>query len=347
MIKMFRAAATALLLSTPLAAQADTPVNGIGGLAISPDGATVLAAADSRVIYVMDGATMQVTNRVYTGTTTVWMDYRIDGKVVFMRDTDGTLQARDAATFDVLWKMDRTETAAYAFAANQLAVTVREDRKYVAKLIDATTFETKATYELGEKFYPSAQGISLDGLRMVVMSRSEKRPGEEKKRPESGMKGIERSLFQQQHDQRGARIAQIDLILGNVSVTESWYKSDNVRGMVVTPTDTFVLSFSQEMSRISAAGDVEIIDSGARNHYGATMTTAADRIVSGSLKQITVKPLDSDAAQVFKLDDLPGWPEYVIRFETTQDGKILAATTAYRVIVLDPAAGSVQAHPVH
>ncbi|MEM7191098.1 MAG: hypothetical protein AAF439_15915, partial [Pseudomonadota bacterium] len=90
------AGAVALAFSTTLYAVADTPAGGIGGLAVSPDGGTILAAGDTRVIYQIDPQNMAVTRRIYTGTTVVWMTYSIDGSAIFVRDTSGLLQALDA-----------------------------------------------------------------------------------------------------------------------------------------------------------------------------------------------------------------------------------------------------------
>lgn len=342
----FAAAALSLALLNPFAVQADVPAGGIGGLAASPDGSTILVAGDSRALYVLDPATMEVTNRVHIGTTVVWLTFRQDGAAFFMRDTSGLLTAHDAKTFERLWSVDRTETVDYALPANVLTFTVRENRDYVVKAIDATSFQEKGTYPLGEKFYPGAQGISLDGLKTVVLSRSEKRESEEKKRATSDMKGIARSLFNQQHDQRGSRIAEIDLITGAVNIVESWYRSDNVRGMKVSLTDTFVLSFTEEMANIKPGGEVTIIPSGARNHYAATMTPDMSAIVSGSLRSITMKRLDSDVAQELKLKSLPGWPEYLSRFTFMPDGRLLAGTTAYRVVLVSPD-GKMTTHPVY
>jgi len=325
MRRMLSAGLSALLLSVAMPAVADTPAGGIGGVAVNPANDTVLVAGDTRTIYVLDRATLEVTNRVYVGTTIVWMAYNADGSLVFTRDTDGTLEARDAASLQRKWSIDRTEGVDYAPISNQLVYIKRERKNGVLTLLNAADFTEINKIDLGE-MSPNHVAMSSEGLRAVVISRSEKRESEEKARASSDMKGIVRSKFNQENDQRGAKIATVDLLLGKADVIESWYKSDNIKDMRVSPSEAYVLSYSDEMAKISADGTVEIIDSGARNHYGAGMTPAMDAIVSGSLKSITVKPLASDAAQVFKLDDLPGWPEYVIRFTNTPDGKILAGT---------------------
>lgn len=346
MRRMLSAGLSALLLSIAAPAIADTPAGGIGGVAVNPANDTVLVAGDTRTIYVLDRATLEVTNRVYVGTTIVWMTYNADGSLVFTRDTDGTLEARDAASLQRKWTVDRTEGVDYAPISNQLVYIKRDSKNGVLTLLNAADFTEINKIDLGE-MSPNHVAMSPEGLRAVVISRSEKRESEEKDRASSDLKGIVRSKFNQEHDQRGAKIVTVDLLLGNAEAVESWYKSDNIKDMRVSPTEAFVLSYTNEMARIAADGSAEIIDSGARNHYGAGMTPGMDAIVSGSLKSITLKPLDSDAAQVFKLDDLPGWPEYVIRFTNTPDGKILAGTTAYRIIELDPAAGAVKAMPVN
>ena len=322
-------------------ALADSPAGGIGGLALSPDGTTLLAAGDTRTIYALDPATLNVTKRIYSKTTVVWMTYRSDGQAVFTRDTDGTLTAWDANTFAELWSQTRTEGVDYAPLTNQLAYIKRERRNGHLVIVDAASFQEKARHDLGE-MSPRSVGISPEGARAVVISYSEKRESEEKKRPDSSMKGVEKVIYQQEHNQRGAKIAQVDLLLGQVSVTDSWYKSDNVKKLAVTASGAHVLSYGQEVASIAPDSTVTILDPGARIRYGAAMTAAGDGIVSGSMREITVKQLGSDAAQVFKLDQLPGWPEYVIRFVTAPNGKIYGATTAYRVIEVDTASGAVR-----
>ncbi|MEM9138877.1 MAG: hypothetical protein AAGB15_03530 [Pseudomonadota bacterium] len=329
---------------------ADSPANGIGGIAVSPDGATVVVAGDTRVIYKMDTASMEVTDRIYQKSTIVWMDYRLDGEVLFTRDTNGTLTAYDTATFEPVWSVKRSEDADYAPFANQLVYVTQQykDGKRTGHLtlVDAAALEEKATFDLGE-MTPAAVGISKEGLRAVVLSRPEKRESEERANPPSDLKGIDRSVFRLKNDQRGAKIAQVDLILGQVGVTQSWYSTNTIKDLVVTPSMAFIGGFSNQSAVIDAAGEVTIVDSGARIHHGATLTATADAMVTGAQGAVVVKPFASDAAQEIKLDRLPGWPENVTRFDHGPDGKIYGGTTAYRVIVLDPATGNAEAYPVY
>ena len=342
------AAALALSLAVPFTASADTPANGIGGIAVSPDGKTVLAAGDTRVVYVLDAATMEVKDRVYTGTTVVWMTYRQDGKVVFARDTSGVLTAVDTSTFKPVWQLKGTQTADYALAANLLAVTVRKKyNEYLARTIDANTFETKSETALPVKFYPRGQGISIDGLKMVVTSSSRRVKDEERKRPPSDMRGLERNVFRHKHDQYGSQIAQIDLTTGQTEITDSWWYSSRPKHIHVTMGGATVLGYTSDNATIAPSGEVTMIDAGSRSQYSAMTMPAGDAYVIGAMRQISLKKAGSDSAQVFKLKRMAGWPEYVLRFTTGPNGKIYASTNAYRVIVLDPAAGTIKAHAVY
>lgn len=349
-MKITRLAAAAALLAAASPAFGDSPANGIGGLAVSPDGTTLIAAGDTRVIYKLDAATMTVTERFYQKSTLVWMDYRSDGKVVFTRDTSGVLAAYDAETFEMLWSVKRSEDVDYAPFSNQLiyATQAYKDGKRTGALtvVDAGTFADQATYELGE-MVPAALGISQEGLRAVVISRPEKRDSEERAQPPSGMKGIERSTFRLKNDKRGSKIAQIDLLLGQVSMTESWYSSNSIKELTVTPTMAFIGGFSGQSATIDAAGEVTIVDSGTNIHHSATMTAGANAMVTGTQNAIVIKKLGSDAVQEIKFDRLPGWSENVIRFDHGPDGKLYGGTTGYRIVVFDPSTGGAQAYPVY
>jgi len=56
------AIALAMSMTTPF--RADAPAGGIGGLSVSPDGGTILAAGDTRVICVINPPGMSVKRRI-------------------------------------------------------------------------------------------------------------------------------------------------------------------------------------------------------------------------------------------------------------------------------------------
>ena len=57
--------------------------------------------------------------------------------------------------------------------------------------------------------------------------------------------------------------------------------------------------------------------------------------------------VEAEGGRAVKLKRLPGWPEYVVQFAYMPDGRLLAATSAYRIVVVDPATGNAQAFPVN
>ena len=71
----------------------------INSLAISPDGATLLAAGDNRTLYTVDAASLAVTDRKYFPEQIRWVAYSEDGKSVFLRSQERTFSARNATNF--------------------------------------------------------------------------------------------------------------------------------------------------------------------------------------------------------------------------------------------------------
>ncbi|RMF40807.1 MAG: hypothetical protein D6754_02435 [Alphaproteobacteria bacterium] len=327
------------------AAVADTPPNGLGALSVSPDGTTILTAGDSRVLFTIDAASLEVTQRYWLGTTPVWLGHTKDG-LVLMRDTSGDVSAHDPDSFAEVWRVRNTMDSALAAQANWVVYTLRRGRSAFLEVADASTGEVKASYELGD-MRSEAIGVRPDGMRIAILGAGEKRPSEERQRPSSDLKGIERELFRQQHDQRGARIVLIDVQAGSVVDTDSWYSAGGVRELAVRGDDSFVLTIGLGSARIGPDGEPELIDTGARSHYGAMLSSDGTTIVSGSLAEITAKGLEVATARKVKLDRLPGWPEYVVGFAEAPDGGIIATTSGFRVLKLPADLSSVEARPVY
>lgn len=328
-------------------AGADTPANGLGGLAIDPAGETLLVAGDTRTIYALDRETLEVVSRHWIKTSPVWMEFRGDGEVVFLRDTSGKLQALDPKTFESLWSVDRTEGVDYAPASDQIAYAKHDRKATIVTILDAQTFEEVTSYRL-EEFRTAGMAMADDGGRVSLISTADKRPDEEKEKTPSDMRGLERSKFRQEHDQRGSKLAVIPVAAGlDPFIAESWYSANNLKGMHMLGDVTYILTFTENTARMYSDGEIEMFETGASNHYGAMLSPETGMLISGSLGTITIKSEGKDEARKLKLEKLPGWPEYVIRFASGPDGLIYGTTTGYRVVVIDPEKGTVQASPVH
>jgi DNA-binding beta-propeller fold protein YncE len=339
------AAAVGCALALP--AMADTPINGIGSISVSPDGRSVLAAAENRVVYALDPADLSVRERIWIGVSPVWIQHVADGSHVLVRETQGDLIAYEADGFREAWRVSRTEDADYADGVDQVVFAVRQNRETIVGVMNATTTDTVATFNLGE-FRVQEIAISDDGKRITVLNSGDKRESEERKNPPSEMRGVERELFSQLNDERGSIIVQIDVASGEMTSVETWYTGKNTKGMAFSGEDTIVLAYGSNMARISPAGEVELIDTGASFHYGAMLSDDGTQIISGSLAQFNIKTLGQTGSREINLPErLPGWPEYLMSFAQMPDGRLLAGTSAFRIIEISADRNSVKGVPVH
>lgn len=346
-MRSFLAAALAATSLLALPAAADTPINGIGSLSVSPDGATLLAAGENRVVYVLDPQDLSVRERIWVAVSPVWIQHGAGGEVVMLRDTQGELIGYSAEGFEELWRVSPTEDAAYAPEADQVAFAIRQRREIIVGVLDVGTAQPVASFELGEMRVREI-AISPDGARIAVLAQGEKLESEERESPPSDLRGVERELFSQQHDQRGARIVFIDVASGEVVSHDMWYTGKNTKGMAFAGEDVIVLAYGSNVARITPAGEVTLIDTGASFHYGAMLSEDGTRIVSGSLAEFNVKTLGETGSREIKLSErLPGWPEYMMSFAAMPDGRIVAGTSAYRVIEISEDLNRMVGVPVH
>ncbi|MEM9198545.1 MAG: hypothetical protein AAGD12_11935 [Pseudomonadota bacterium] len=340
-------AAGALLAGMGSAALADTPIAGIAGLTVSPDGATVLAAGGNRVIYELDANTMEIEARHWVAVAPVWIRYSADGALVFMRDTQGELIAYDAEGFTEQWRVSPTEDADYATEADHLVFAIRQRREIIIGVLAAATTETVASFNLGEMGVAEI-AVSPDGTRIAVLGAGDKLESEERKSPPSELRGLDRELFAQENDQRGARIVMIDVPSGEITTVDSWYSGKNTKGMAFAGEDAIVLAYGLNVARIAPDGTVSLLETGARFHYGAMLSLDQTRLISGSLAQFNIKTLEQAGSREVDLPErLPGWPEYLVSFVELPDGRILAGTSASRIVEISADLNSITGHPVY
>lgn len=343
----FCLAAAAALASMAGIASADTPISGIASLTVSPDGETVLAASGNRVVYQLDANDLTVEERRWVAIAPVWIQYSADGSLVFLRDTQGELIAYDAESFTEQWRVSPTTDVDYAADADQLVFAVRQRRELIVGVLDVATTGTVASFNLGE-MRVSEIAISEDGRRIAVLGSGEKKEDEERVSPPSDLRGFAREQFVQENDQQGARIVMIDVPSGEVVSVDSWYSGKNTKGMAFEGDDAIVLAYGLNVARIAPDGTVTLLETGARFHYGAMLSNDQSRIISGALAKLNIKTLAQTGSREIDLPQrLPGWPEYLVSFVELADGRILAGTSASRIIEISADLNSIVGHPVY
>ena len=75
----------------------------LGGLAVavSPNGRTIVAGGDNRVLYVLDADKLEVKNRIWLGVCLVDLHFNNDGSVLLAEDTDGTVLALNTVNWEI------------------------------------------------------------------------------------------------------------------------------------------------------------------------------------------------------------------------------------------------------
>ncbi|MCP5102345.1 MAG: hypothetical protein GY950_03150, partial [bacterium] len=81
--------------------QAHTPKNGLGAVAVSPDGKTIVVGGDTRTLYVLDPSSLEVKKRIWLKTNIYEMAFNKDGSVLVVEDTSETLYFVKATNWQI------------------------------------------------------------------------------------------------------------------------------------------------------------------------------------------------------------------------------------------------------
>ena len=194
----------AAAVAQPAAAQEMT------ALAISPDGTTLIAAGDNRVVYTLDAATLTVSDRRYIPEQVRWAAYSTDGQAIFLRTQDRSFLAVEAGSFVKRFGADDIVSVAYAPGAGRLLLLENNYKGGILYMVAATSGKKMYALEMPELRTDDA-AISADGSRALLLTNSETSDAEEKAQPGSDLKGHAKYTFRQQNDGYISKIVSVDL----------------------------------------------------------------------------------------------------------------------------------------
>ncbi|MDP6637145.1 MAG: hypothetical protein QGG42_19775 [Phycisphaerae bacterium] len=305
-------------------------------ISVSPDG-KVLAAALGRGVYILNPATLQVTKRLWNGSKVEELGFSKDSACLVLTDYAKRLRTLDISTgkFTTILK----DVKCVSFAPNRNLVIVTSGgrrgprRLRMLSMIDG---EVKFDVALPDGFTEAAVALRPDGKQAVVLSEylyvpKDKRPPS-KKRPAKFASDLARAEFTQRNDLKYSKILTYETLSGKLlNTTETWYTVERHRHMQVfySGKDIRILQFGLACALVSGDGKTTLFKIPTYN-YGAGWSGDGSIFVCASLAEGYYVRVGKEAVK-FKVDRLPGWPEYFRDFGVTDTGTAYGVTDAGRI----------------
>lgn len=316
-----------LVFASPLAAH--TPKNALGAVAVSPDGKTLAAGGDNRVLYLIDPSSLAVKKRIWLKTNIYEMVFNKDGSVLIVEDTSKNLLFISTQSWQVVHNVARAGNFSAAPAADLLAGLSSGYRKSTVKFISMTNASQSGQVEFPGKI--EAIGLDAGGKRLVIIAQGPKDTEPKKQKPKE-LRGFEADKFKQKNDGKVSILAEYDVASGKKLKEKTIFYSPGSSAMVlVTKTNTYIMNYSNVNADIK--GDaITLFQSKSSYNYGMGISLDRKAFLLGGLRSGTLAKAGTLEMIKFDIDKLPGWPEYYKGFAFGPDGTGYAGTTSYRLV---------------
>ncbi len=346
-MKTLALACLVLVLLCP-SAPAAVPLGGLA-VAVTPDGARLVAGGDSRALYVLDPTTLAVTQRVHLGRSIVALAFSGDGKRLWVEST-GAVQMLDAASWKVLNTFEKAERMAVAPRANLVAVLERRGARI--RLLSMADGSDKGAVPFDRMKSVSAFGLSPDGKQLAMLYRQERSDAEkkvERKDIPKDLKGAALNEFKQRNDGYQSRFVVHDVATGKaVRDQQLWYSASGGGMRIAWQGDAVVaIGYRNQNARIAADAEVTYFELANSYNYGTGVSADGSTVLSGGLRSGARTTLADRKGTAFELDKQPGFPEYWKSFSFANDGTGFGGTSGWRVVRIDAAGKIVKTAPVH
>lgn len=349
-----RTTALACALCAAGTASAGIPQDALGAIAVSPDGATIIASGNPRTFLVLDAETMTVKDRVWHGYNPLRLDWSKDGKTLAMLHTDDVVTFFDAATLQETGSTDKFAAHCYAPAAEKLVIASqgsKKDDRYPITLsvYSVATGEKTASTTLSYSVAVNALACSPEGDAVVLASAQYDTKAEEKKDTPKDLPNEEKAEFRKRNDAKAMWIGWFDGALEKGPEYESWFSNSAPPLFFVRDGKALWFANRTENATFTPGGEVTMTAlADAGSFYGAHASADHGFFLSGTLGKGYIVETDTLEETKFDFPDrLKGWPEYLEGFAIAPDGTMYGGTSAYRMMKITPDGKVVEMKPVH
>jgi hypothetical protein len=340
--KTFSFAAAAVLLAA--SASAEFKKDALGAIAVSPDGATVVAAGDNRVLYVLDPATLEVKSRTSIDTNPLEMAFSKDGSTLAMFTVDDELRFYKTADWSLISVAQDVTRISFAAAADSVATLGNAgwgDDATTPLAVYALTGGSP-TLQAVVKGNIKTVSVSPDASQFVLVTEPKDDAGEAKNDTPSNLQDFARTEFTQKNDGRTSEIVLLDKSGAETKREKTFFSSYQMMATAISGDSAYFLTYADSNLKVTLS-DLSSTAFDSKQWYltGAASSPDQSVVVSGVEREGVVRTLSSGNSAPFKIDDQPGASEYFEGFAFGPDGTIFGGTSSYRLVKLSPS-GQVQ-----
>jgi WD40 repeat protein len=332
-----------LTLICTLNIQAHTPKGALGAVAVSPDNKTIVTGGDNRVLYVIDQTSLEVQKRVWFKTNIYDMAFNKDGSVLVMEDTSETLYFIKTSNWQVFKTIAKAGSISAAPAADLVAGVDSRYRKSTVKFISMTDGTLKGQLEFPGKV--NSIGIDAKGSRLVLLANGPKEKEAKNPTPKT-LRGFEAAAFKEKNDGKVSILAEYSVPSGKQLSLKTIFYSASSPLILVGKRKTLIIDYSNVNADIEG-DNISLFKGESSFNYGKGLSPDRKHFLVGGLRSGTLGNAENLAMKTFKIDKLPGWPEYYKGFAFAPDGTGYAVTTAYRLVKINKSGVIVKAVPVY
>ncbi len=327
-----------VMLASP--AGAAVPKGALGAIAVSPDGKTVIAAGDNRVLYVLDAKDLKVKNSLWIGINPLEIHYSNNGRTIVIHDTKNNLVFYDTKSWKPIGEVGDANSIAVAEKADIIVAAGRakgRDEKAETAVYGYSLATGKQVVSAKVASAVHAIGVLADASRIFALSKPIKTDKEKKEKPPANLKGIDKETFKQMHDGKVAQFVTLDKTGKELGRYTTWYSSSSAVMLAAEGKSIFSINYSNINAELDRTGKkTKLYKSVNGYNYGMGYSATSHMVASGGLAVGSVMNLKDGSATKFKIDRIGGWPEYFKGFSIAKDGTAYGGTTAYRLVKIAP-----------
>ncbi len=307
---------------------------GLSSVAVSPDGKTLVVGGQSRTLYVVDAATLEVKNRIWTEARIGYLMFNKDGTKLVMETDEDCVRLYDVATWKPAGRADKATWVNAAQDADLMAALEDDWEKPKIHFMSMTTLVAAGSVTLKERV--AAFALDAEGKKLAVLTEG-KEEGEKKAegdRPEE-LEGAAANEWDQKNDGQTCKLVVYEVPSGKELASFSlWYTSSGSGStdLLVDASGVTVVNYYNVNAKINDKGEVTLFETKNSYNYGRGVSQDRKAFLCGGLRDATYTTVQGMAMTQFEIDQMAGWPEYFEFFTFAKDGSAYGVTSAFRLV---------------